>query len=105
MSWKRVVDWAIWGLYLAAILLCAYVTAYAAAVERWEYVWMGGIGWAVSGGWGLFFRLYVMDVRGKRRKPRKGVAREGGEFAWHPVWGWFLRRHKPRDVFLKGRDV
>lgn len=67
---KRLVDMAVWGMYLAAILLCAYVTAYAVVTDRTVYVWLGGIGWLVSTAWGLFFRMYVMDVSGKRRKSR-----------------------------------
>ena len=96
MSWKRVVDWIIWGLYLAAILLCAYVTAYAAVTGRTLYIWLGAVGWVASMAWGLFFRFYVMSPRGKRRKPRTGT---GGEFKWHPTWGWHL------ESFRRGGDI
>lgn len=94
-------DQTIWGLYLAAILLCAYVTAYAVATGRGVYAWLGGVGWLVSTAWGLFFRMYVMDVKGKRRKPRTGV---GGEFVWHPQWGMYFKAYTPRNVFLKKKD-
>lgn len=106
IQWKRVVDRVIWGLYLAAILLCAYVTAYAVAVGSETYAWLGGVGWVVSTAWGLFFRVYVMDTRGKRRKPKGGTMprREGRgfEIKWHPSWGWHEAPFRSsRDVWRK----
>ena len=105
VQWKRLVDQMIWGLYLAAILLCAYVTAYAVATGNGVYAWLGGIGWLVSTAWGLFFRMYVMDVRGKRRKP-KG---RGTEIVLDPVLGWMHRVYEGKDQWLesmrKGRDI
>lgn len=107
MSWKRVVDWVIWGLYLAAILMCAYVTAYAIVTGREMYAWLGGIGWVASMGWGLFFRYYVMVPRGRHGKKR-GRGR-GTEIVLDPVLGWMHRVYEAKPQWLesmrRGRDT
>lgn len=107
MNRRQVVDRVIWGLYLAAMILCAYVTLYAAVVDKWWYVGAGALGWTVSSGYGLFFRIYVMGSpgRGKRRKP-KGP---GTEIVLDPVLGWMHRVYESKAEWLesmrKGRDI
>lgn len=66
---KRIVDEVIWGMYLAAMFICAYVGVYAWFVDRWVYAVLGLGGWAATLGWGLFFKYYVVNPgRGERRK-------------------------------------